>query len=80
MNKAIIAPIVAAVLMLIKQLFGIELPSEAVDTITNGVLAIVMLAGIFIDPRKASPTPSEVEDIQQNHGGGESKNGGGGEH
>jgi uncharacterized membrane protein len=80
MNKALIAPIVAAALLLLKQLFGVELSSETADAITNAVLAIVMLVGIFLDPRKSSPTLSEDEHIQQNNGGGAYKSDGEGEH
>jgi uncharacterized membrane protein len=80
MNKAILAPIVAAVLLLVKQLTGYEGPGETADIITNAVLGIIALVGVFMEPRTApSPTRSEEEQIEQNGGGGEYKDGGGGE-
>jgi uncharacterized membrane protein len=52
MNKQLIAPIVALFVLLAKESYGVDIQSESVDVIVNGVLAVVALAGIFMNPKK----------------------------
>ncbi len=52
MNKKLITPIVALITLLAKQTFGFDLSNELVDAMTNAVLAIITLVGIFMNPTK----------------------------
>jgi uncharacterized membrane protein len=52
MNKALIAPIVALILTLVKQAFGLKFDDETTNIIIDGALALVTLAGIFMNPKK----------------------------
>jgi uncharacterized membrane protein len=51
-NKNLITPIVALIALLAKQVFGFELDNAGVDALTEGVLAIITLVGIFMHPTK----------------------------
>ncbi len=51
-NKNLITPIVALIALLAKQVFGFELDNAGVDALTDGVLAIITLVGIFMHPTK----------------------------
>ena len=51
-NKKLITPIVALIALLAKQVFGFELDNAGVDALTDGVLAIITLVGIFMHPTK----------------------------
>lgn len=51
-NRAIILPIVAGIALIVKIVTGVELSQEYQDILTDAVLAIVALAGIFIRPKK----------------------------
>lgn len=65
MNKNLITPIVALIALLAKQVFGFELSNAAADALTDGILAIITLVGIFMSPTKAdSPTRSKSDDSQ----------------
>lgn len=50
-NKQLIIPIVALVVLVAKQGFGYEMPDETTNLITDAVLAIITLAGIFMHPK-----------------------------
>lgn len=56
MNKTIIAPIIALVLLLVKQLTGFEFTQPEIDVLTDGVLAVTALVGIIINHKKEEPT------------------------
>lgn len=51
-NKQIIVPIAALVSLILKSNFGIVLSDGDMDTVVNGVLAIVGLFGVFMHPKK----------------------------
>jgi uncharacterized membrane protein len=51
-NKALIAPIIALVLIYCKSVAGIELPDDTADIVTDAVLSIIALVGIFTKPTK----------------------------
>lgn len=59
MNKIIIAPIVAFLIVAIKLIFGVEIPDEVGGEVTNGVVNGVTLAvviiGIFKNHKKETP-------------------------
>ncbi len=52
MNKALLAPIVALFLLILKQSLGIEFDDNTMNVITDGILALVTLIGIFMHPKK----------------------------
>lgn len=60
MNKTLILPIVALAGLAIKQFTNFELSQMEIDLITEGVLAIVALTGIFMSPKKGGKK-DEVE-------------------
>lgn len=51
-NKAIILPILAMVSLALKSIWHVELSDKDMDTIANGILSLVALAGIFMHPKK----------------------------
>ena len=51
-NRAIILPIVALIVLIIKSAFGVELGTEAQDIIADGILGIITLVGILLHPKK----------------------------
>lgn len=53
MNKTIILPIVALVAGLIKSLFHIEVGDELQNQITDGIIAVITLYGIYVNHREA---------------------------
>lgn len=52
MNKALIAPIVALALLVVKEVYAVEISDEIANKITEGVLALVVLFGFFVNPKK----------------------------
>lgn len=54
MNKALIAPIASIIVILGKEILGIELEPSAVETTINTILIIVAGIGLFINPKKNS--------------------------
>lgn len=52
MNKALILPIVALIVTLIKQTTGIQFDDDFSNILTDGLLAIFMMAGFFMQPKK----------------------------
>lgn len=54
LNRAIIAPIIAVILMMLKQTSGFTFDNINADLITDAVLSIVSLYGIFAHPVKPS--------------------------
>ena len=53
LNKKILAPLLSAVLIFIKEAFGYQLPDGSADIATDLLLWTISSAGIFINPRKA---------------------------
>lgn len=51
-NKSLVAPIIAVVVLCVKNITGFELPDDQLDVITDGALAILTLIGIFTNPIK----------------------------
>lgn len=51
-NRGLIAPIVAVVLILIKSSTGFQFDDSVSNQITDAILAIVTLIGIFTHPTK----------------------------
>ncbi len=54
MNKALILPIVTLLAMVVKQSTGFEFTDEMMNQITDGVMSIIICAGIFTHPNKPS--------------------------
>lgn len=52
MNKQLLIPIIALIALMVKQFAGIELSAEEVDTIIEGVLALIIAIGFFTHPKK----------------------------
>lgn len=52
MNKIIIIPIIALVMMFIQKLAGFQFSSEEMQIINDGVLSLAVLLGILADPKK----------------------------
>lgn len=71
MNRKLLLPIVALIALMVKEIGGIELSDAQINVLVEGILGVAAFIGLFMNPKKqASPTPSEVEHIQQNNGGG----------
>lgn len=51
-NKAILAPFIAALALFIKQAFGYEISGDMQDAAVNIALFAVMGAGLFMHPKK----------------------------
>ena len=67
-NKAMLAPLIAAIALFVKQVFGYEIPEEWQDASINLVLFIIMGIGLFMHPKKpvkevATTAPPEQYDI-----------------
>lgn len=52
MNKQLILPVIALFALIIKQTYGIELSDEILNQVTDGILALSILVGIFMNPKK----------------------------
>lgn len=52
MNKALIFPIVALVVLFAQRAFNIEWTDKDIQVITDGLLAVSALIGIFMNPKK----------------------------
>jgi uncharacterized membrane protein len=52
MNKQLLIPIVALTALVLKHTFNYEMPQAEMDTIADGILALVTLVGIFMKPNK----------------------------
>lgn len=61
-NKVILFPLLSAIALFIKQVWGVEVPVEAVDFATNGVLYAIFFLGLFINPKKKGATKNEFVD------------------
>ena len=59
-NKAIIIPIVALIALIIKAVFGVELGTEALDVIADGILGIITLVGILTHPKKKTIKKKQI--------------------
>jgi uncharacterized membrane protein len=57
-NKAILLPLLAALGTFLKQAFGVEVTDDQLDMVANIVLFLLMLMGIFMNPKK--PQKREV--------------------
>jgi uncharacterized membrane protein len=52
MNRQLLIPIVALICLLAKEIGGFELDNEQIDVLTEGVLALWILVGFFLSPKK----------------------------
>lgn len=59
MNKALVAPIAALVVILAKEWFGIELEPGAVETTINTLLIIIAGLGVFMNPKNKDANTNE---------------------
>ncbi|CAB4128025.1 hypothetical protein UFOVP103_14 [uncultured Caudovirales phage] len=51
-NKALIAPIVAVVFMMLKATSGFQIDDATLDVVVNAVLSIIAIIGVFANPTK----------------------------
>lgn len=51
-NKGILVPLISAIALFVKQVFNVEVSDEQIDMVANVVLFAIMVAGIFVHPRK----------------------------
>lgn len=51
-NKAILFPIIAALILIIKQITGLQFENLDVEALTDGTLAVLTLVGIVMHPTK----------------------------
>lgn len=51
-NRNLILPIIALIIMYMKSVAGVQLPDETADIITDATLAILALIGIFTNPKQ----------------------------
>lgn len=52
LNPQIIAPIVAIIMLFGQRIFNVQFSSEEMRTITEGLLSVVALIGVFMHPKK----------------------------
>lgn len=52
MNKALILPIVSLVAIVVKQITGYDFDDATINTITDAILSVIVLIGIFMHPKK----------------------------
>lgn len=71
MSKAVIAPIVAVLVLLVQSVFGVEIPEEVANDIAVTIVNItsigVVLAGIFTNYKKeknVDVTPEDSESVE----------------
>lgn len=51
MNKKLLLPLVALAGLTIKQVYNIELSAQEIDLVVDGILALLTLFGIFMEPK-----------------------------
>lgn len=56
-NKALLVPVIALIALLIKQVAHIEIGHEQMDVIIDGILAVITLVGMVMQPHKTVPAP-----------------------
>jgi len=52
MNRTILIPVIALLALIIKEVSGVELDSLKIDIIIEGILGLVGIVGIFMNPKK----------------------------
>lgn len=52
MNKLLIIPIVSLAIMIFQRSFNLTFSDTEIQTIVEGILSILVLLGIFADPKK----------------------------
>lgn len=52
MNKIILLPIVALVMMFVQKIAGFQFSSSELQVVNDGVLSLAVLLGILADPKK----------------------------
>ena len=52
MNKAIIVPIIALIMLAAQRILHVEFSSAEMQIVTDGALAVAVLIGILTDPKK----------------------------
>ena len=52
MNRKLLLPIVALICLLAKELGGVELDNQQIDVLTEGILAVAILTGFWMNPKK----------------------------
>lgn len=61
MNRALIAPLVALFCLLIKQVFDVQIDNLMMDTLTDALLAIITMAGLFMNPKAEVSDDDEMD-------------------
>lgn len=63
-NKAMILPIVSAIILIVKASFQLEFnDAEWIDRIVEAILATIALAGVFMKPKVSAPDETEDNEI-----------------
>lgn len=52
MNKALLVPVLALVMLFTQKIVGFEFSSEELQVVNDGILAVAVLIGILSDPKK----------------------------
>lgn len=52
MNRKLLLPIIALVVLMLKQFAGVEFDSQQIDVLVEGFLAISILTGFAMNPKK----------------------------
>lgn len=61
MNRALIAPLVALFCLLVKQVFNVQIDNLMMDTLTDSLLAIITMAGLFMNPKAEVSDDDEMD-------------------
>lgn len=66
MNRALLVPIISLLALTYKGVTHQTIPDETLDIITNAVLSLISLFGIFMNPAKKNEEASSQSDDSQN--------------
>lgn len=57
-NRAIIFPIISGIVLILKDAFHLEFSADVANSITDVVLGLYTIYGVFMHPVKQKPPPS----------------------
>lgn len=66
MNKALLIPIVSLIGLIYKQVTHQELPNETLDILTDSILSVLTLVGIFMHPKSQKSESEKPDQDNQN--------------
>lgn len=62
-NKALLLPLLAAIALFVKQVWGFPIEDEYIDLAAEVIMYIVMIVGIFMNPKKKKKEKTNDNDF-----------------